>query len=149
MAGLILTSTTMFRPAAAIFVPFENCLSESYVNNVPAPLQWVPMFVDASFDTTDPKHTLRVTAWGNVTGSSTNVPLPPSGSPDWADPGKTDGKILDLPEPNVSDPRVTTLHSKIEVLTYEPWSENTNFCNTSLTNASCPLGPVFHEAGSR
>ncbi|KXX81720.1 putative flavin carrier protein 3 [Madurella mycetomatis] len=148
VAGLILVSTTMFRPAAAAFVPFENCLSESYVNNVPAPLQWVPMFVDASFDTTNPKHTLRVTAWGNVTGSSTNVPLPPSGSPDWADPGKTDGKILDLPEPNVPDPKVTTLHSKIEVLTYEPWSENTNFCNTSLTNASCPLGPVFHEAGS-
>jgi hypothetical protein len=125
-------------------VPFENCLSDPYINNVPTPLQWVPMFVDAAFDTTDPKHTLRVTMWGNVTGASTAVTLPPPNSPDWADPSKTDGKILYEPEPNVPEPKITTLHSKIEVLTYEPWSEGTDFCNKSLTNASCPLAPVFN-----
>lgn len=142
-------STAVLRPASAAFVPFENCLPESYINNVPTPLQWVPLFVDAAFDTADPKHTLRVTMWGNVTGSSTNVALPPPGSPDWSDPGKTDGKILDLPEPNAPNPKVTTLHGRIGVLTYEPWRENTNFCNTSLTNASCPLAPVFLDANSR
>lgn len=122
---------------------FANCLSESYINNVPTPLQWVPQFVDAAFDTTNTKHTLRVTMWGNVTGSFTNVSLPAPGSPDWTDPRKTDGKILGEPEPNAPKPKLTTLRSKIDVLTYEPWSQNTNFCNTSLVNASCPLAPVF------
>lgn len=128
---------------------FENCLPESYINNDPTPLQWMPHSVDASFNASDPKHTLRVTMWGNVTGTFTNVTLPPPESPDWKDPTKTDGKILDEPEPNVPFPKLTTLHSKIEFLTYEPWSDNTNFCNTSLTNASCPLAPVFVDPNSR
>jgi hypothetical protein len=130
-------------------VSFENCLSESYIKNQPTPLQWEPKFVDASFDPTDSKHTLRVTMWGNVTGAFTNVALPSADSPDWKDPSKTDGKILDEPEPNVPNPKLTTLHSKVNVLTYEPWSQNTNFCNTSLVNASCPLPPVFGEPNYR
>ncbi|KAK0628140.1 hypothetical protein B0T17DRAFT_504847 [Bombardia bombarda] len=131
------------RPAAAAFVAFENCLDDSYKNFEPTPLQWVPVTFDASFDTEDPKHTLRLTMWGNVKGSSTNVTLPPANSSDWTDPTKLDGKILDEPEPNAPNPKLTTLHSKIDVLTYEPWSQNTNFCNASLLNASCPLAPVF------
>jgi hypothetical protein len=149
LSCLFLAPSTLVRPAAAAAVTFENCLPESYINNVPTPLQWVPYQVDASFNATDPKHTLRVTMWGNVTGTFTNVTLPPLDSPDWKDPKKTDGKILDEPEPNVPNPKLTTLHSKIEFLTYEPWSENTNFCNTSLANASCPLGPVFVDPNSR
>ncbi|KAL2178612.1 uncharacterized protein P884DRAFT_197181 [Thermothelomyces heterothallicus CBS 202.75] len=140
--------SVLLRPAAAATVPFENCLPESYVQHVPTPLQWVPEWVDASFEATGPKHTLRVTMWGNVTGSFTNVALPPPDSPYWKDPSKTDGKIVDEPEPDVPHPKLTTLHSKVQVLTYEPWSENTNFCNTSLVNASCPLAPVFVEANS-
>ncbi|KAL2020175.1 hypothetical protein VTK56DRAFT_8699 [Thermocarpiscus australiensis] len=148
LAWSIILWSALVLPAEAAFVPFENCLSEAYINNQPTPLQWVPLFVDAAFDATGPKHTLRVTMWGNVTGSFTNVPLPPPGSPDWSDPSKLDGKILDEPEPNVPKPKLTTLHSKINVLTYEPWSQNTNFCNTSLTNASCPLAPVFEDNSS-
>lgn len=134
----------LFRVSLAAFIPFDNCLPDSYQKNNPVPLQWVPQSVDASFDTANPKHTLRVTMWGNVTGSFTNVSLPPPDSPDWTDKTKLDGKILGEPEPNTPEPKLTTLHSKIEVLTYEPWSENTNFCNTSLSNASCPLAPVFN-----
>ncbi|KAK4144633.1 uncharacterized protein C8A04DRAFT_11313 [Dichotomopilus funicola] len=141
----ILIPTLVTQPVAAVSVPFENCLSETYINNVPAPLQWVPRWVDASFNADDPKHTLRVTMWGNVTGAFTDVTLPPPDSPDWTNPSKTDGKIIDEPEPNVPKPKLTTLHSKVEVLTYEPWSQTSNFCNTSLTNASCPLGPVFKD----
>jgi hypothetical protein len=144
----MLLPSTLLRPVAAVAVSFENCLSESYINNEPTPLQWKPRFVDASFDLTDPKHTLRVTMWGNVTGSFTKVTLPAPGSPDWADPSKTDGKIMGEPDPNGSDPKITTLKSKVDVLTYEPWTENTDFCTTSLANASCPLAPVF-EADSR
>jgi hypothetical protein len=87
--------------------------------------------------------------WGNVTGAFTNVTLPPPDSPDWRDDSKTDGKIQGVPEPDAQFPKLTTLHSKISVLTYEPWSDRTNFCNTSLTNASCPLAPVFVDANSR
>ncbi|KAL1836936.1 hypothetical protein VTJ49DRAFT_4449 [Mycothermus thermophilus] len=145
---LIVLMCAVLRPVAAVQVPFENCLPESYINNVPTPLQWVPVWVDASFNATDPKHTLRVTMWGNVTGAFTNVTLPPPDSPDWSDPSKPDGKILGEPEPNVPNPKLTTLHSKVEVLTYEPWSDNTNFCNTSLVNASCPLAPVFVDKNS-
>ncbi|KAK3330297.1 hypothetical protein B0H66DRAFT_468502 [Apodospora peruviana] len=142
--ALLLVLGVLCQPAAAAFVTWENCLPESYINNDPKPLQWEPYKVDASFNTTDPKHTLRVIMWGNVTGSSTNVTLPPANSSHWADPTKLDGKILNEPEPNVPNPKLTTLHSKVEFLTYEPWSENTNFCDESLGNASCPLAPVFN-----
>jgi hypothetical protein len=148
LTSLIFVPGALFRPAAAAAVPFENCLLASYINNVPTPLQWVPQWVDASFNATDPKHTLRVTMWGNVKGAFTDVVLPPPESPDWKDPTKTDGKIIDEPEPDVPDPKLTTLRSKVNVLTYEPWSDLENFCNKSLTNASCPLGPVFVEANS-
>jgi hypothetical protein len=149
VSWLILVPCAVLRPVAAATVPFENCLSESYINNEPTPLQWVPLWVDASFNATDPKNTLRVTMWGNVTGAFTNVTLPPPDSPDWRDDSKTDGKIQGVPEPDAQFPKLTTLHSKISVLTYEPWSDRTNFCNTSLTNASCPLAPVFVDANSR
>ncbi|KAK4449390.1 putative flavin carrier protein 3 [Podospora aff. communis PSN243] len=129
----------------AVLVPFDNCLQESYKSNDPLPLQWKPLEVEASFDTTNPQHTLVVTMRGNVTGSSTNVALPPPDSPDWNNVNKTDGKILNEPDPNAPNPKLTTLHSKIEVLSYEPWSNNTNFCN-ALGNGSCPLGPAFNNA---
>ncbi|KAM7197649.1 putative flavin carrier protein 3 [Naviculisporaceae sp. PSN 640] len=133
------------QPAKAAFIVFENCLPESYVNNDPKPLQWVPAKVDASFDTIDPRHTLRITMWGNVTGSAVNVPLPPGNdSAYWNDPNKTDGKIVNEPEPNVPKPKLTTLHSKVGFLTYEPFSNGSDFCEHSLRNASCPLGPVFN-----
>ncbi len=140
---LLLVLGLLSRPCLAAFVHFENCLPEPYLNNDPTPLQWVPLSVDASFGSTDP-HTLRVTMWGNVTGSSTNVSLPAPNSPDWSDNTKKDGKILDEPEPDAPNPKLTTLHTKVEFLTYEPHSNNTNFCNTSLANATCPLAPVFN-----
>ncbi|KAK4192619.1 hypothetical protein QBC35DRAFT_423416 [Podospora australis] len=142
---LVLSLSQLLGFATAAFVHLENCLSESYRNERPPRLQWEPIYAEASFDPTGSKHTLRMTVWGNVTGSSTpNLPLPPSNSSDWKDPSKPNGKVLEVPERTSSDPRVTTLHTKINVLTYEPWSERTNFCNQSLAkNFSCPLAPVF------
>jgi len=145
----VLLFSILIQVSAAAFIPFDNCLEESYKNNIPVPLQWVPLYVDATFNTTDPKHTLKVTMWGNVTGAFFNVALPPPGSPDWDDLTKTDGKIVDEPDPGVSNPMLTTLHSKINFLTYIPWNDNTNFCNSSLQNATCPLGPVFDGNASR
>lgn len=145
----VLLFSMLVQVATAAFIPFDNCLPESYKNNVPVPLQWVPLFVDATFNMTDPKHTLQVTMWGNVTGAFFNVTLPLANSSDWTDLTKTDGKIIDEPDPGSANPMLTTLHSKINFLTYIPWNDNTNFCNTSLHNATCPLGPVFDGNSSR
>jgi hypothetical protein len=129
-------------------IPFDpdGCLSDSYRLFTPTPLQWVTQNVEVVFDTQHPGHNLRITMWGNVTGSRFNVTLPPPDSPDWTNPNFTDGKILADPEPDAPQPKLTTLHSKVDVLTYEPWFQNTAFCNTSLTNATCPLAPVFNTS---
>ncbi|KAK4682054.1 hypothetical protein QC764_114090 [Podospora pseudoanserina] len=139
-AVLILLLSPLTRPAAAASVPFENCLSDTYRNSQPPKLQWEPIHIDATFEATD-RHSLRVTLWGNVTGSYTPVSLPPATSPDWADPNKTDGKLLGVPDVN----KFTTLRARIKVLTYEPWSNLTDFCNDELKNGACPLGPVFGD----
>lgn len=148
LSSLMILSGVFFCPATAATVPFENCLPETYVQNVPPRLQWVPKWVDASFETTGSKHALRVTMWGNVTGSFTGAELPPPESPHWEDPDETEGKIVAQPQPDVPSPKLTTLRSQVEVLTYKPWRNGTNFCD-SLINASCPLAPVFVEANSR
>lgn len=142
---LMLILAILSRPCGAVSIAYENCLPESYVNNEPKPLQWVPAHFDAFFDTTNAKHTLRITMWGNVTGSSTNVTLPPGNvTAYWNDPKKLSGKILNEPEPDVPSPKLTTLRSKIKFLTYEPFANNSNFCTDKLVNASCPLAPVFN-----
>ncbi|KAK2068709.1 hypothetical protein P8C59_003337 [Phyllachora maydis] len=142
-----LATGPFLRPAAAVMVNFENCLPASYLETTPTLLQWVPLYVDAKFDTLTPDHTLVVTMWGNVTGAYNNVTLPPSNSPYWADATKTDGKIVAEPDPSSSNPKITTLHSKVDVLSYEPWVNFADFCKNSLVNASCPLGPVFNTTG--
>jgi len=144
--AFFLVAAVLVRPAAGARVDFANCLSDTYVNNKnPVLLQWVPAYVDASFDSQNANHTLRVTMYGNVTGARTAAPLPPWDSPDWEDRNKTDGKILALPEPSAEKPKLTTLHSQIDFLSYEPWNADADFCNGSLTNASCPLAPVFNK----
>ncbi len=144
-AAVLFLVALLVPPVSAVLIPWENCLPDNYRGNKdPVLLQWVPAFVDASFDTVNANHTLRVTMYGNVTGASSRSPLPPWNSPDWRDPNVTAGKILQEPNPASSDPKLTTLHSKVDVLTYEPWNKDTDFCAQSLTNASCPLGPVFN-----
>ncbi|KAI0176424.1 hypothetical protein GGR52DRAFT_571387 [Hypoxylon sp. FL1284] len=148
----LLVACAWIRTASAISVAFENCLPDSYIySNQQQPeqvqLQWVPVFVDAEFDTENPTHNLRVTVWGNVTGRVGSDPLPPPGSANWSDPDLAlNGKILNEPDPNAPAElrKVTTLHSKTDVLTYEPQNANVNFCD-SILNGSCPLGPVFDD----
>ncbi|KAI1382335.1 hypothetical protein F4677DRAFT_23420 [Hypoxylon crocopeplum] len=155
-SGIVLGSLvacSWIRTASAVFVSFENCLPDNYIyTKQPAEevqLQWIPLFVDAEFDTENPSHNLRVTVWGNVTGRAGNTtPLPPANSTEWDDPDQAlDWKIRNIPEPNApADQRkVTTLHSKVDVSTYEPFVANLNFCENIL-NASCPLGPVFNDS---
>jgi len=129
----------LITPATAAFINFQNCLSQSYQDTNPPALQFVPLFMDASFNTTDPSHQLMVTVWGNVTGAYTQVQLPSPNDPAWTNPNYTDGKIENLPSPHT---KWTTLSKKINVLTYEPWKESDKFCDV-LVNGTCPLAPTF------
>lgn len=129
--------------AQAVRITFDNCLPQSYRDHKPERLQWVPLYVDAFFDTENESHNLRVTAWGNVTGSANAAELPPADDPDWSNPDVTRGKIIREPDPDGPDPRATTLIRKVNVLSYEPYRDLADFCNDALENATCPLGPVF------
>lgn len=136
------------QPAAAVLLKkFDNCLEESIKDSNPRELQWIPLYVGATFDTKNKSHNLRVTVWGNVTGAynPTESPaLPPWNSDDWSNPNVTNGKIVANPFPDSAN-LLTTLHSKINVVTYEPYKADFDFCKDALTNYSCPLGPVFNE----
>lgn len=123
-------------PAAGVFINFQNCLPVSTQNNLPRALQFVPLFLNASFDTKDTNHNLQMTVWGNVTGAYTTQTLPPPDSPDWTSPNVTLGKIEEAIVFR------TSLSKKVNVLTYQAWREVDGFCD-ELTNGSCPLAPTF------
>jgi hypothetical protein len=144
------TAFLWFQAASAVLLPFENCLPESYIYTNQdagnAQLQWVPLYLDAVFDLNSPNHSLTVTVWGNVTGKVGTDPLPAWDNSTWSDPkGVPLGKILDEPDPNAPNgsSKLTTLHSKVDVATYEPYTSNVNFCD-SLLSGACPLGPKFN-----
>ncbi|KAL7932183.1 hypothetical protein V8C35DRAFT_96406 [Trichoderma chlorosporum] len=137
---MLLALALVATPAAAVLVEFENCLPESYVLNKPPLLQWVPLYVDAVFDTKTPNNNLQVIVWANVTGSQNLDALPPPNDPYWTDPSKTNGKIEQTP---YIDTLATTLVRRVNVLTYEPWNDRSNFCTASLVNGTCPLPPTF------
>ncbi|GKT39996.1 uncharacterized protein ColSpa_00177 [Colletotrichum spaethianum] len=139
---LVLLACLLIRPVSAVLIPFDNCLPDSYRNYEPLPLQWSPVYVDARFDTENPDHSLQIIVWGNVSGSYYDVKLPPAGDPLWNDSSYQDGKILDYTK---AGNKVTTLASKVNFLTYEPFSNVSSFCNYSLVDGSCPLGPVFNS----
>jgi hypothetical protein len=130
-------------PASAVFIEFQNCLSDSYQNDSPKQLQFDPLFVDAVFNSTDSSHGLYVTVWGNVTGTDLTATLPPANDTDYWGSNQTSqgGKIL----PQVDDGanKLTTLFNKVNVLTYLPWNGTYNFCE-ELINGSCPLAPSFN-----
>lgn len=143
---LVLVASLWIAPASAAFLDFQNCLSDDYRQNTPTRLQFVPKFLDARFNSSDPSHNLNVTVWGNVTGSGPNslVLLPSANDTEYWGSNQTNlgGKILNIPEPDSDDPKITTLSNKVNVLTYEPFNENVAFCER-LINGSCPLAPRF------
>lgn len=136
-------------PAVAIRIPFSNCLDDNYRYNDPLPLQWVPLYADAVFDPRDGDYHLQVLVWGNVSGSVSDTTLPPPNDPYWNNDEETEGKIIQSPEPDAKNAKATTLFRRVDVLTFQPWSEPVDFCVDGLVNASCPLGPVFGSDSSR
>jgi hypothetical protein len=144
---LILVASLWIVPISAVFIDFQNCLSNGYQKNTPIQLQFIPKFLNAVFDTKNPDHNLNVTVWGNVAGSGPDhlVILPPPNNTDYWGSNQTNlgGKILDLPEPDDPKPKLTTLFTKVNVLSYEPYSNSSAFCG-QLHNGACPLAPVFN-----
>lgn len=145
VASLLVVLSLLLQPAASVLIEqWSNCLPEPANASEPKQLQWIPLYVGAEFGNHDSTHTLRVTVWGNVTGSyDTSVALPAWDDPSWGNVTFTDGKIVDNPFPTTAA-HLTTLHDTIDVLTYEPYAADLDFCHDALTNASCPLGPVFN-----
>ncbi|TQV95765.1 integral membrane protein [Cordyceps javanica] len=134
-------------PVSAVRIPFTNCLDEKYISA--HRLQWRPVYADARFDTTDPRHTLEVTVWGNVTGSQDPANPPPTLRDDpnrlyWKDDAKTNGKIVQTANPDAAHPNATTLYRRVDVLTYRPVNERVFFCSQALNGGQCPLGPYFN-----
>ncbi|KAI1757186.1 integral membrane protein [Xylaria castorea] len=135
---------------SALRVDVQNCLSDEYISTNVAPdqaqLQFIPLIGDAVFERNDNNYHLSLTVWGNVTGRVGNATLPPPGDPEWDDPDSQaalNGKIQKTIEPGPNY-NATTLRSDVDVLNYRPYHQNAYFCD-SLSNASCPLGPVFNS----
>lgn len=130
-------------PISAVFVPFSNCLPPgTLASQNPQFLQFVPLFVDVKFNTTDEKHNLNITIYGNVTGQAFEGSYPSgSNTTFWNDPAP--GYRIK----NVTD-NISTLFSNVDFLTYTPWSARPSpFCD-AVGNHPCPLGPLFNVNAS-
>ncbi|KUJ22743.1 integral membrane protein-like protein [Mollisia scopiformis] len=146
---MVFIASLWIMPASAVFLDFQNCLSDSTQNDQPLALQIIPLYLDAVFNTTDSDHNLNVTVWGNVTGSTVGT-YARLVTPLWNDTSywnsndtSAGGKIENEPYPDDPSPKLTTFSSKVNVLTYEPWHFVENFCENALLNGTCPLGPSF------
>ena len=129
-------------PAYGAFVEFSNCLSENFVNSQPRILQFVPLNVSATFNTTGDAHMLNVTFYGNVTGQLYPGTYPSPDDPSWDNPNNTFGKIVDVQD---GAELATTLFATYNVLSYTPYTASpARFCENAV-NEGCPLGPVFYR----
>lgn len=146
VAAILVLTSLLLTPVAAVQVAFQNCLPDSYRLNSPPPLQWTPLYADARFEARQDSYNLVLTVWANVSGAQDSGNLPPPSSPYWSNDNDTNGKIVEEPDPDAANVLATTLYRKVTVLTYEPWNEAVNFCVDGLTNFTCPLGPVFNTS---
>lgn len=150
--GWLMIISVWILPVSAAFISFENCLSDDYkTNSSPSlKLQFVPLFLNAVFNAEDPNHNLNVTVYGNVngTGPTDLVAEPSANNTDYWNSNSTalGGKIENQPNDGTS---LTTLFSKVNVLTYEPYNSGSeNFCasliNTGNNSHACPLGQAIN-----
>src|SRR5271163_2852358 len=140
-AGLLLLFLGLIRGSDAAFLNFQNCIADNILNSKPLLLQFVPLNLSASFNTSDPNYPLNITVYGNVSGIATQQPYPAPDDPQWINPNDTVGKIVDL---SPSNNKYTTLFTAFNVLSYTPYlAEPSRFCNSSI-HGSCPLSPAFY-----
>lgn len=144
---LLFALASILPVASAVFINFENCLRPAYRNaKDPVRLQFVPMYLWASFNTTSPSHRINVTAYGNVTGQLSEPKLPPYTDRDyWDNPKALDGKIHDV---GLVKNALSTIFSSYKVLSYTAYNQQgTRFCD-SVLNGQCPVGPSFYRNAS-
>ena len=145
---VLLVIVLHIRLSTAVFINFDNCLGPDVVDSSdPQLLQFVPLFVWASFDTGANSYNLNVTAYGDIAGLAFNQSYPNQSDPQWANPNDTVGKIPDVYGSGPSGV-YTTFTTEFNVLDYTPYAPAAaRFCNTSSLRA-CPLAPVFNFTGS-
>ena len=137
---LLIVIIAIVEPSTAVSVHFENCMSPDIVNSNPIRLQFIPLYVNATFNSTAPSHNLNFTIYGNVTGRTSEQQLPSPGDSHWKYPNETEGKIPDVSQPANT---YTTLKATFNVLDYTPYNnKGTRFCE-SLVQGECPLAPLF------
>ena len=141
---MLLVIVLHIRLSTAAFINFDNCLDPGIVNSdYPGILQFKPLFVWATFNTSAKSYNLNVTAYGNITGLAFNQSYPSPSDPQWSNSNDTVGKIPDV---YGSGPSAvyTTFTTEFNVLDYTPYAPDAaRFCNTSSLRA-CPLAPVFY-----
>ena len=140
---MLLLLITMASSVQAAFINFANCLDDSILQSNPLRLQFVPMFFSAKYDPSDDPFPLDITVYGNVAGLSSSTPkqaYPGPNDPGWANPNVTVGKIVNI---SMSANKYSTLFINLDVLSFTPVNNITEFC-PSVTQGTCPLGPVFN-----
>ena len=124
---------TMFlltSPAAAVFINFENCLSPNIIKSNPQQLQFVPLYVWATLNSTSDSYGLNVTVYGNVAGEQR-----------YTNPNDTVTEITDVGGVP-PDQKFTTFTTQFNVLDYTPYNPPAErFCNSSALTP-CPFVPV-------
>lgn len=131
----LLAYFTFIQPSMAAVVNFENCMSPIIVNS--GQLQFNPLFVNATFNSTAASHNLNITVYGDVMGGS-NCPNS-SSDPLWSNLNETLCKIPDIGPSDI----FTTLKASFNVLDYTPYTAPlSRFCNGTLPKP-CPITPSF------
>lgn len=142
---LLFSLATRFLPTNGAFINFENCLGPGILNGQPLQLQWVPLFVNAHFQTESP-YTLNLTYYGNVSGQQIEGPYPPPNDPSWNNPNITFGKIARVGQRGNGN--FSTLFSQAQVLNYNAWDARASQFCPHLVNGECPLAPRFFANAS-
>lgn len=136
--GLIQLLLIIINPSSAAIINLKNCLSPDIINHN-ATLQFIPIVLNAVFNSTTSSHNLNVTVYGNVTGGLSNNQSFLQDDTHWSDTNETDGKIPDLGSAGIH----TTLKAAFNVLDYNLYiARLTEFCNSTV-NGHCPLAPSF------
>ncbi len=137
----------MIQPSAAVFIDFDNCLGPAITNSDPQQLQFQPLYVWATFNSSAASHNINVTAYGNVAGIATQQPYPHWDDPQWTNSSQTVGKIPDTGGQGEQQ-KYTTFTTQFNVLDYTPYDPPAvRFCNSSSIT-QCPLAPVFNFTGN-
>lgn len=141
---VLIAILAIIESATAASVNFENCMSPNVINSIPLQLQFIPLFVNATFNLSAASHNLNFTVYGNVTGRTHSDPLPGPTDPHWQNSSETEGKI---PDYSLDNNKLTTLKSTFDVLDYTPYnSDRSEFC-ASTVHVQCPLAPSFNFTG--